>query len=138
MFDAGLAGDALELLATAADDHGLVAGLVDDHRGVDAAQVALDLELLDLDRDAVGQFVAEQAEELLAQDSEARKRSLRSVVGPNIGVPTGQARGGLTSLSTLRPFSADSGTISVKSRASRTLGDEGAAGGSCPSTGRPC
>src|SRR5690606_36150876 len=66
--DAGFAGNALELLAVLADDHGLVAGAIDDHCGEDAPQIALGLELLDFHGDAVGQLVTEQSEELLAQE----------------------------------------------------------------------
>ena len=67
-FLAGLGADALEALSAVADDHALVRIALDDDAGRDAAQIALFLELVDHDGRGVGQFVASQPEQLLAND----------------------------------------------------------------------
>src|SRR5690606_15248268 len=93
---ARLGRDALELLAALADDHALVAVAVDDDGGEDAAQPPLGLELLDLDGDAVGQLVTEQAEQLLAQElgGEEALAAVGDVVLLEHRRPLGQQRHG--------------------------------------------
>ena len=115
---AGIGGDALEALAALADDHGLVRRPVDDHGGVDAPQVAFLLELLDLDGDAVGQFLAEVAEQLFAQHFGGQEAF--GAVGDVVGVeyrrapPAGTCAAVLSSSSSPRRFSALTGTMSAK------------------------
>jgi Tfp pilus assembly PilM family ATPase len=64
---------------------------VDDDRGVDAAQAGLGLELLDLDGHAVGELLAELAEQLLAQ--ELGRQEALAAVGDVVGVEDGLAFG---------------------------------------------
>ena len=65
---ARLGADPLQPLAAAADDHRLVRVALDDDRRGDAAQPPFLLVLVDDDRRGVGQLVAGEPEQLLADD----------------------------------------------------------------------
>ena len=50
-----------------------MSGLIDDHRRVDSTQLALLLELFDLDSDSVRQLFAEVAEQFFAERLGSKK-----------------------------------------------------------------
>ena len=67
-FLAGFAADALEALAAAADDHALVGVTLDHDGGADAAHLAFLFPFVDDHGRGVGELIAGQAEQLLADD----------------------------------------------------------------------
>src|SRR6266545_2602155 len=71
--EAGRGRDALQLPAARSDDDRLVSFLFYHDRGVDAPQLPLLLELLDLHGAAVGELLAEQAEQLFADQLRRQK-----------------------------------------------------------------
>ena len=116
--EAGLGGDAFEALAALADHHRLVGVAVDDDGRVDAAQAGSASNFSILDGHAVGQLLAELAEQLLAQELGRQKAlaAVGDVVGAEDRLAFGQV--GLAAFSSWAVLpallGAHMGTISAK------------------------
>ena len=113
--------DLLHLRPAGTDQDRALVVAVDENRGADRADVALVPELVDRDRRLVRHLLAEQPEDLLAD--ELRREEALVAVGDLVGTVEGgdsgsSARTSETRRSSASPFAALTGTIAANGRSS--------------------